>query len=65
MIHYIDPKTGSLLLKILLTILATNSRHYADTDEFLKWSETERKDAIVKELENKGIPLEELKKKLV
>jgi type I restriction enzyme R subunit len=66
MIHYIDPKTGKLIAENLTDYSRKQILGTMPTlDEFLaKWSETERKDAIVKELENKGIPLEELQKEV-
>lgn len=66
MIHYIDPKTGKLIAENLTDYSRKQILGTIPTlDEFLaKWSETERKDAIVKELENKGIPLEELQKEV-
>ncbi len=66
MIHYIDPKTGKLIAENLTDYSRKQILGTMPTlDEFLeKWSEAERKDAIVKELEGKGIPLEELQKEV-
>lgn len=66
MIHYIDPKTGKLIAENLTDYSRKQILGTMPTlDEFIrKWSEAERKDAIVKELESKGIPLEELQKEV-
>jgi type I restriction enzyme, R subunit len=66
MIHYIDSKTGKLIAENLTDYSRKQILGTMPTlDRFLeKWSETERKDAIVKELESKGIPLEELQKEV-
>ncbi len=66
MIHYIDPKTGKLIAENLTDYSRKQILGTMPTlDEFIqKWSDTERKDAIIKELESKGVPLEELQKEV-
>lgn len=66
MIHYIDSKTGELIAENLVDYSRKQILGVIPTlEDFIqKWSATERKDAIVAELENKGIPLAELKKEI-
>lgn len=66
MIHYIDPETGKLIAENLSDYSRKKILDVTPTlDEFLqKWSHDLRKDAIVKEFENQGIPLEELQKEV-
>ena len=66
MIHYIDPTTGKLIAENLTDYSRKQILGTMPTlDEFIqKWSDTERKDAIIKELESKGVPLEELQKEV-
>jgi type I restriction enzyme R subunit len=66
MIQYIDPTTGKLIAENLVDY---SKKRILDTiptlDDFLhQWSETERKDVILKEFENQGIPLDELQKEV-
>ncbi|RJQ14875.1 DEAD/DEAH box helicase [Candidatus Parcubacteria bacterium] len=66
MIQYIDPATGKLIAENLTDyskkqILGT----LPSLDAFIKeWSAAERKDAIIQELESRGVPLEELRKEI-
>lgn len=61
-VYYYD-KDGKLITETLMAYTKKNIRNEFKTlDEFLaKWKETERKEAIIKELEERGILLEELK----
>lgn len=56
-------KDGKLITETLVDYTKKNIRNeFKTVDEFLrKWRSTERKDAIIKELEGQGILLEELK----
>ncbi|MFP4022707.1 MAG: EcoAI/FtnUII family type I restriction enzme subunit R [Candidatus Paceibacterota bacterium] len=66
MIQYIDPETGKLVAESLVDYSQKRIKEiFHSLDDFLqRWNESERKDAILKELEDKGIPLEELKKEI-
>jgi type I restriction enzyme R subunit len=61
-VYYYD-KDGKLITESLISYTRKNIKNEFKTlDEFLiKWNESERKEAILKELEERGVLLEELK----
>jgi type I restriction enzyme R subunit len=61
-VYYYD-KDGKLITESLISYTRKNVKNEFETiDDFLKkWKEADRKEAILKELEEKGILLEELK----
>ena len=61
-VYYYD-KDGKLITETLVSFTKKNVRsEYSTIDDFLrKWKEADRKEAIIKELEEKGILLDELK----
>lgn len=65
-IQYIDPKTGKLITASLEDFSKqTITGLYASLDDFLNhWNATERKEAIVRELRERGIIFEELQKEV-
>ena len=66
MIQYIDPATGKLVAESLTDYSKRKLLTVAPTlSEFLKkWSASERKDLVLAELDEQGIPLEELQKEV-
>ncbi len=66
MIQYIDPETGKLMAESLVDYSQKKIHEvFNSLDEFLqRWNESERKDVILKELEERGVPLEELQKEI-
>ncbi len=66
MIQYIDPETGKLIAESLTDYTRKKiANEYQSLDNFLSdWNKEERKDIIIKELERKGIPVDELKKEV-
>jgi type I restriction enzyme R subunit len=64
MIQYIDPESGKLIAESLTDYSRKKIQEkFESLDTFLRaWNQAERKDAIINELKEKGIPLEELKK---
>lgn len=66
MIQYIDPKTGKLIAESLTDFSKKMIlEDYPTLKDFLqKWSESERKDAIMQELVNLGIIIDELQKEV-
>lgn len=65
-IQYINPETGKLITSSLTDYTKFRvTTDYAELDDFLnRWNQEERKDAILEELESKGIILEELRSEL-
>ena len=61
-VYYYD-KDGKLITESLISYTKKNiKREFKTLDEFLtKWNEADRKEAIIKELEERGVLLEELK----
>lgn len=66
MIQYIDPKTGKLIAESLTDFSKKMIlEDYPTLKDFLqKWSESERKDAVMQELVNQGIIIDELQKEV-
>jgi type I restriction enzyme R subunit len=64
-VYYYD-KDGKLITESLISYTRKNIKNEFKTlDEFLrKWNESERKEAILKELEERGVLLEELKEEV-
>lgn len=64
-VYYYD-KDGKLITESLISYTKKNIKNEFKTlDEFLKkWNEAERKEAILKELEERGVLLEELKEEV-
>ncbi|MGF7400882.1 DEAD/DEAH box helicase family protein [Thermoanaerobacterium thermosaccharolyticum] len=64
-VYYYD-KDGNLITESLTSYAKKNIKNEFKTlDEFLrKWNESDRKEAILKELENKGVFFEELKEEV-
>ncbi len=65
-IQYIDPETGKLIAENLIDYSKKQIVGTLPTmqDFIQKWTSTERKEAIVEELQNQGIPVEELQKEV-
>lgn len=65
-VQYIDPKTG----KLITTSLEDFSKHaiqgmYTTLEDFInRWNATERKDVIVRELAERGVVFDELRKEI-
>ena len=66
MVQYVDPTTGKLIAETLTDYSKRKLLDVAPTlDAFVaRWSENERKDAIMREFDDQGIPLEELQKEV-
>lgn len=62
-IQYIDPKTGKLITTSLTDFTKiTITNNYATLEDFLeRWRKEEKKDGIIKELQEMGIVFDELK----
>ena len=65
-VSYIDPATGKLITESLTDFSKKKIQEsFNSLDDFLKkWTTAEKKDAIIEELQSKGIAFDELKKEV-
>jgi type I restriction enzyme R subunit len=65
-VSYIDPLTGKLVTESLTDYSKKKIQEsFSSLDDFLKgWSAVEKKDAIIEELQSKGVAFDELKKEV-
>ncbi len=66
MIHYYDPETGKITAESLTDYSRKKIREkFPSLDEFFAtWTEQARKDAVINELHEQGVPIEELKQEV-
>jgi type I restriction enzyme R subunit len=64
MVQYIDPESGKLIAESIADYSRKKLQEkFESLDTFLStWNQSQRKDVIIDELKEKGIPVEELKK---